>query len=938
MDISDKSVMALWAKKEEHAGRLFWLPLTVHLTDTMNVCRWLFEIWISNSQRTFCLESMQPSDEEKASDLAAFLGAVHDIGKATPAFQVQKGYSNSPDLDAALLEKLERAGFSGISGLSLAEPKKTHHTIAGEYLLKREFQVRDDIGSIIGGHHGKPIDRETDLYDQAAYTANYYQSENSGTEIYRKWKQTQRELFEWAFQASGFRSVDELPEISFPAQVIFSGFLIMADWIASNSDYFPLINLDEDEIPDSDQRYREGVRRWKRSDSFQITTSLMNGSKSFKDRFKDRFNDRFGFDPNDFQNTVVLTVGHIDKPGIMILEAPMGRGKTEAALAAAEEVAAKTGSSGLFFGLPTQATSNGMFGRIHQWLDAITKAYCVKQSLRLCHGKAALNEEMNRLKTLSAQDINIDDEDNGSVFVNEWFSGRKTTSLDDFVVGTVDGFLLTAMKQKHLALRHLGFSKKVIIIDEVHAYDAYMQQYLKEAIQWMGAYGTPVILLSATLPQDRRKEFITAYLRGLGMKKREMVFPETIEGNYYPILSYTDGRKINVQTEFPLIKDKAFNKTIVVKKLDKDNLLETVSSLLDGGGVIGIIVNTVKRAQELGMECKKQFGETAVEVLHSAFIATDRIHKEADLMRMIGKGGIRPDKKIIIGTQVIEQSLDIDFDVLITELCPMDLLLQRIGRLHRHIIVRPEKHRTPVVYVMGTNSQFEFDKGSEWVYGKYLLIRTQYYLPDIIHIPSDIPILVNQVYGREEPDFQGEQEKIYQSSLETMRAQIKNKADKAETYLIKDPCRKIKPETYNLIQWLQNPDESKSEERAAAQVRDIKETVEVVAVKKTGSGYGTFDCEEDISGRIDEPEIAKKLASQTIRLPAFITQKYGISELIDCLEHNNRLYLSKWEKQPWLKGTLGIIFDEKGRYQLGDILLKYDSEYGLREEKQDGKI
>ena len=150
---------------------------------------------------------------------------------------------------------------------------------------------------------------------------------------------------------------------------------------------------------------------------------------------------------------------------------------------------------------------------------------------------------------------------------------------------------------------------------------------------------------------------------------------------------------------------------------------------------------------------------------------------------------------------MIEQSLDIDFDVLITDLCPMDLLLQRIGRLHRHVMVRPVIHKDPVVYVMGMNDQMKFEKGSEFIYETYFLIRTQCFLPDKINIPSDIPVLVNKVYGDETLELPGQLMNRYFESQSQMKIHKECKARKAQSYRIDDPRRKIDPENerYNLI-------------------------------------------------------------------------------------------------------------------------------------------
>lgn len=922
-----------WAKKDENNGRYLWLPLTIHLEDTMNVSRWLFVNWLSESQRELCIQGLRGCGNRKdvrtdlACDLTAFLGAIHDIGKATPAFQAKKGFNNSRILDHNLLHKLEKAGFSGISDVEFPEAAYSMHALAGEVILKN-FGARDDIGSIVGGHHGKPIDSLLKLYDQGAYYAkNYFQSDDPSSLIYKKWYSAQKNIFEWALSENGFSCTENLPEITEPAQVIYEGLLIMADWIASNTEYFPLIDINEDEPEDSSSRCQSGLDRWSKSKALKIN-SYQGKYELFKKRFGSETSETKEFSPNAFQNAVYDTTDSIEEPGIMILEAPMGLGKTEAALVAAELFMAKTGSSGLFFGLPTQATSNGMFSRVESWLESFTEDYDVSQSLRLSHGKAALNDDMNRLRN-SAGLINADESNDESVFVNEWFSGRKKTMLDDFVVGTVDGFLLSALKQKHLALRHLGFSKKVVIIDEVHAYDAYMQQYLERAISWMGAYGVPVILVSATLPSEKRKSLVKAYLGGMGVNNRDICFPDDLgSAENYPLITYTDGKEIKVRTN-PKTKEKK----IRVEITDESKLIGTISELLKNGGVLGIVVNTVKRAQEFGRMCKAEFGDDSVEILHSSFIAADRVKKETDLVNMIGKDGVRPEKKIVIGTQVIEQSLDIDFDVMITDLCPIDLLLQRAGRLHRHNIGRPVALEEPVLYVMGTNRMFKFDRGSEMVYGNYLLIRTQCYLPDIIHIPADIPVLIRKVYGEEEPALEPPLMDVYEKSITRHRIEIEKKKARAQVFRLDRP-----KQGKNLIGWLKNMDDPKTEETAAAQVRDVHESIEVIAVKKSGTGYGTFNDGTDISGIVSEPGIAKELAKQTIRIPDHIVRRAGAADTIKALEEYNWQELREWQDQPWLKGELGIIFDENGCFELNGKLLKYDNEYGLSEVKENEEI
>ena len=141
MRTDDKLVMSLWAKKEESEGQLYWLSLKQHLLDTMNVSKWLWKYWLSESQRRFCISSLSNPDSKTALNLVAFLGAIHDIGKATPAFQIRKGLRSSNRLDEKIIDVLQNAGFKELHNLSLADPDKSLHSRAGEYLLKNTFQV-----------------------------------------------------------------------------------------------------------------------------------------------------------------------------------------------------------------------------------------------------------------------------------------------------------------------------------------------------------------------------------------------------------------------------------------------------------------------------------------------------------------------------------------------------------------------------------------------------------------------------------------------------------------------------------------------------------------------------------------------------------------------------------------------------------------------------
>ena len=912
----------LWAKKNRVDSNPMWLPLLVHLEDTANVCGLLYNHWLSQGVKDLLMDSVITDFDDKDElllNLCRFLGWTHDLGKATAVFQVKKSFNGDFELDNLISENLINAGFKDFDKFALAKRENIGHNISSQYLLNK-FGVNFCVANIVGAHHGKPIsDNESEICD--SFASSLFQGDDINSERAIFWQNLQKNIFDKALLACDFSSAYDLPLISQPGQVILSGLLIMADWISSNESYFPLIPLNQYE--GNSDRLNIGFTKWKddRADSWDPNTYF---DGIYKERFK------FIEEPRDAQRKISETISKIDEPGIVILEAPMGMGKTETALIAVENLAKKTNRTGMFFGLPTQATSNGIFTRIKAWLDFMGG----EKSLRLIHGKAQLNDEFSSLP----KSRNIHGED--GVGVNEWFAGRKVSILDDFTVGTVDQILLAALKQKHLMLRHLGLSNKVVVIDEVHAYDAYMSVFLYRALRWLGAYKVPVIILSATLPISKRNALLEEYMIGAGLGYRRLPKPEAFETNEaYPLLTYNDGETIKQFADF--VKEAGRDYQIIKKSKDaSEDLVDLIKKVTPDGGVVGVIVNTVRKAQDFARKCIEAFGEDYVELLHSSFIATDRYRKEKNLIETIGKNGNRPDFKIIIGTQVIEQSLDIDFDILITDLAPIDLILQRMGRLHRHDDTkRPINLKNPMVYVLNCGG-YDFDKGSSFVYSDYILFRTEYFLPEKINLPNDISHLVQLVYSDGDLDIDGDLKEIYVKYKEKNTRQTENKEFKANVYRLDKPLKKI-GDKKNLSAWLKNSNKmaESSDTKANAQVRDSADTIEVIALKACEGGYEFFDKK----GLLDpsDNKTAMEIAKRTIKLPNSVyysNDGYIIDKIIEELEKYYLENFSDWNREPWLKNSLAIIFDSNNKFRLWDKLLIYDEKYGLiikKEEKDE---
>jgi CRISPR-associated endonuclease/helicase Cas3 len=615
----------------------------------------------------------------------------------------------------------------------------------------------------------------------------------------------------------------------------------------------------------------------------------------------DYYRDRFGITPRPMQAKAEEIAREIEQPGIMIIESEMGSGKTEAALTIAEIFASRTERNGVYFALPTQATSDGLFGRFVKW--APNAAGDVRR-IRLLHGRANLNAEY---RAINKEHIKTSGNDEDAP-ADDWFAkSRKTKILDDFGVGTIDQLLLAGLKQKHVMLRHLGLANKVVIIDECHAYDAYMNVYLERVLTWLSEYRVPVIILSATLPESTRNAMIKAYTG---------VEPPPQPERRYPLITYSDTDGHGIEIKYGAIPQ-GEQKQVGFEYIE-DPIAEPDKRIPDRKGVVGVIVNTVKRSQELYKALAELYGADNVRLLHSRFIASERAGKENELKNTIGKDGERPAFRIIIGTQVLEQSLDIDFDLLITELAPIDLLLQRIGRLHRHMLDnRPENLKTPLCLIL------DADDNSRKIYGDYLLIRTRARLASqggLITIPADVASLVNDVYSEKDLDI-AEPER-YEAAREAHTKRIAVKKDRASKFLLKAPLNSSRRE--KTILGMLDTDISDNENSGVAAVRDTDASIEVIVVE-----------DSDKMDRSVCPDLksALELAGRTIRLPRSLCGSWAIDNTIAELERQNDEKCPEWEASPILKGELFIFLDENGETEINGRRLHYDKDYGLEDFK-----
>ncbi len=298
--------------------------------------------------------------------------------------------------------------------------------------------------------------------------------------------------------------------LSGPDFMLLAGLTSFADWIGSNEQHFPFgAPEDCEDLPGWFEK-----RRYNAEEALDQTHWLARLPLSSRRR---AFDAVFDFAPRPLQQAVIDAIDSIDRPAILLVEAPMGEGKTEAALYAHLELQRRFGHRGLYVALPTKATGNAMFGRVLEFLE---NQHCSRPlDLQLLHGGALLNDTYQKLKPGSIFDTTA----GGEVRAGEWFTHKKRALLSEYGVGTIDQALLTILPVRHQFVRLWGLANRVIIFDEIHAYDAYTGTLLLHLLRWLLALGSSVVLLSATLPPAIRRQL--ADLTGARPPAQEASYP-----------------------------------------------------------------------------------------------------------------------------------------------------------------------------------------------------------------------------------------------------------------------------------------------------------------------------------------------------------------------------------------------------------------------------
>lgn len=932
---------ALWGKSAKRAGGRRNLLLS-HLLDTAAVAELMWDLYLAPSVKRMLDEVAGGPGRGKR--LFAWACGVHDCGKATPAFQ---------HLDDDGAAAVRAAGLVWDQHV-VARSRRRHDKTGGEVirrLLAAAGWADDQVAWVwpmVAGHHG-------------AFPPLGQLRDRTRGQLHGKgpvWERVQSALVTVFTKEVGFADVSQVqPEVvpSRAAQLQLSGLVVMADWIASDERHFT--GVDELAKVNMEAARERAARAWE-------ALGLRGGWGVLRQPDAEVFKERFGQEPRPSQVQAMEVARRMGGPGLMVVEAPMGEGKTNTALVVAEVLAARFGADGVFVGMPTQATSDPMFTKVREWVASVAPA--LESQVALLHGKRRFNKQWRDLLADAGDEPaghhgGVGEDEFGMPtdwwdeqgceerkVPAEWFLGRLRGLLNPFVVGTIDQLLFAATRSRHVMLRMAGLTGKVVILDEVHAADVYMSQFLKEGLWWLGQAGVPVVLLSATLPPVQRRDLVSAYLAGAASAERVAV-TELPEPAGYPSVTAAwmgpDGPQFMVEhtrswRQSQKVGVRVLPEPPVTRRAPAESCSgsatsagdQAVVSLLEDrlgqGGCALVIRNTVPRAQDTYAALRARFG-AEVRLLHGRLHAEHRAERTEECLRLLGPAGQgRPAERgrlIVVATQLAEQSFDVDADLLVTDLAPIDLLLQRIGRLHRHAgTARPSPVAVPEVIVTGfaarPNSAPSLLSASEGIYGSYLLLRTAALVLEAAgrqwSVPGDVPELVATVYDTGQPLVPATWVEEEQAAWQKWDERQCGRAANAAPFLLTRKGEHANA-TLDGLHYGGTPD-SLSEQQFQVLVRDGDRSIEVVLVRGEARGFRTLKGRSlGVNGEASA-ELVEEVLAATVRLPTKLTTAAQDLRPLD-----------GWRDHPWLRHSRALVLDARGSTVIGDHAVRYDEDLGL---------
>lgn len=723
------NIFLYWGKTDPGGtSRYPCKPVLHHLIDVTAVASVL---QLRNPKRLRREAALIGVDADRLARASAFLAGLHDLGKLSISFQ-------------AKVRELWPAEILGEHPGDVYDRGHWRNTAIilrwrdAEGVLQGLFpNLRDGLEVIAGsiaGHHGAPPARQEYAYNRNGFCLEL---------------QVTRPCLEAAVESMrilhGLVAPKPLPEITEPEQAWrmswrLAGLTTLADWVGSDAQFFAF----EDPAMPSNNYWR--VAQERASEALEAKGLLPSSIRA-----------GIGFAmlapqvaPRPMQ-ACADTIALGDGPQLFVIEDTTGSGKTEAALALAGRLMAAGKAEGIYFALPTMATANAMFARLGDIRQSLFSDDSTP-SLVLAHGRAELVHDMLANSGLAG---NGGGEDNAA-WCAAWIAdNRRKAFFADIGAGTIDQAFLAVLKKKHLALRQYGLGGRVLIVDEAHAFDAYMGRELETLLGVHAAHGGSAIVLSATLPAARRAAIVASFRKGLGGEETAWV-----ASSHYPMLTVAGG-------DGAAGHDVSFcgdlRRRIGVERLcDRTAAHVRVLEAARRGAAVLVICNAVDEAIASFEALRAEHAETGL--FHARFAMCDRLSIEAEALARFGRDAKPEDRAghILVATQVVEQSLDLDFDLVISDLAPIDLLIQRAGRLWRHMDRRPDRavdgptlcvispkageatHENWLIEALGAGAFVYRHPGVMWRTAKVL------FEAGAIHVPEDLRPFIERAYGSDD--------------------------------------------------------------------------------------------------------------------------------------------------------------------------------------------
>lgn len=648
-----------WGKTSaEEADEPRWHPLACHALDVAAVADALLTGMPDRLQR---MAAHANADAAALHRFLVLLTALHDVGKFSAQFQAKS------DLGPKGEQAAPAAGIrhDAIGFCMLDKPwSALQETLSGH--IDGRASCGPDLWAAVTGHHGQPAIEANAHWERAFGASNKRDAADFVRAMGRFWEPVG----------------PPLPDHSDSAAAVLSwhlaGLVNVCDWIGSNRKWFPFVALPLDVDAYWVRAQRQAVVAVREAgilptacpDEISTTHLLPHITGDLTPL-------------QSVANTCALPAG----PLLAIVEDVTGAGKTEAALIIAARLMAQRRAGGVFFALPTMATANAMYDRLgDNYRRLFTDANA--PSLVLAHGRRALNDRF-RTSILEARGPAAPEHDGrtrldtpadltASAACAAWIADdRRKAFLADVGVGTIDQALLGVLPTRFQSLRLWGLADRVLIVDEAHSFDSYLSRELETLLEFHASLGGSAVVLSATLNDTACSRIVTAFRKGLGCGPGA---PPA--GDAYPLLTLVTA---NETTAHPVAPRPESERNLAVRRISTpDDVIAHVVTTAERGGCVAWIRNTVDDAIA-AFEAVRARGREPL-LLHARFAMGDRLRREAQVQELLGKASTLAQRRgvVLIGTQILEQSLDYDVDAMISDLAPIDMVIQRAGRLWRH--------------------------------------------------------------------------------------------------------------------------------------------------------------------------------------------------------------------------------------------------------------